>query len=142
MELPLIIISQHSCNEARCKCCDIIISGNAIDFNTQDGIIKFIIKKNLDCCSSNIIYKLICDRCKEYYIGQTGDTLRHRMTVHRQQNNHPEYSNLKVSKHIAQCGRGFHVMPFFQLSPDSDRLQREFKESYFISRFHPTLNSS
>ena len=48
-----------SCNEARCKCCDIIISGNSIDFNTHGGIINFIIKKNLDCCSLNVIYKLI-----------------------------------------------------------------------------------
>ena len=28
---------------------------------------------------------IICARCGENYIGQTADTLRHRMTVHRQQ---------------------------------------------------------
>ena len=58
----------------------------------------------------------------------TGDTLRHRMTAHRQQINHHEYSFMKVSEHVVQCGQGFKVMLFYQLPPDSDRLQRELNE--------------
>ena len=80
--------------------------------------------------------------CDKFYVGQTGDTLRHRMTVHRQQILNPHYSFLKVSNHIAQCGHNnFVVAPFYQLPPNATRLDREAKELNFISMFMPSLNS-
>ena len=95
----------------------------------------------MDYNSSNVIYKLSCNRCAAFYIGQTGDSLKKRMTVHRQQITHVAYSILGVSKHIRECGRGFTIAPFYLLPPESGRLQRESKESMFISKFYPQLNS-
>jgi hypothetical protein len=136
------IYGVSKCNEPRCKCCDILLCGATLDFEIPDGNKKtFNIKSNMDCCSSNLIYKLICNKCNAYYIGQTGDVLRNRVTVHRQQILHQHYSFLKVSLHIRQCGKGFSLMPFFLLPPDCGRLHRESKEAYFISMFHPMLNS-
>ena len=34
---------------------------------------------------SGVLYVFICNGCVEYYIGQTGDKLRNRKTVHEQQ---------------------------------------------------------
>ena len=131
----------RKCHEPRCKCCDIMICGSSLEFETLGNKKIFHIKSNLDCCSTNVIYKLICVGCNAYYIGQTGDALRNRVTVHRQQIAHRHYSFLNVSQHIRQCGGSFKIAPFFGMPPDSNRLQREAKESYFISLFHPPLNS-
>lgn len=130
------------CNEPRCKCCDIIITGSRINFPTPTGVKHFNVRHNLNCQSSNLIYKLECCACHKYYIGQTGDTLRHRMTVHRQQIRNIHYSFLKVSRHIRDCGQNeFVVAPFYQMHPSSSRLDRESKESMFISLFLPALNN-
>ena len=106
------------CNEPRCKWCDLLETGSNIQFQNLSGVKYFTLKHNMNCLSSNIIYKLQCSGCHQIYIGQTGDTLRHRMTVHRQQIIIFHYSFLKVSKHISQCGRNnFTIAPFYQLSP-------------------------
>ena len=37
----------------------------------------------VDCQSSNLIYCINCDRCREQYIGETGKTLSQRFAQHR-----------------------------------------------------------
>ena len=55
----------------------------------------------MDCSSQNLIYALICGNCKKKtYIGETGEILRNRVRVHRQQIDSPSLMNLKVSHHI------------------------------------------
>ena len=138
----MTISGVSKCGEPRCKCCSIIIEGNKVDFETPSGIKTFNIRKNMNCKSTNVIYKMICGICKKFYNGQTGDVFRHRLTVHRQQINDSRYCVLCVSKHITSCGGGhFSDIPFFQLSPDANRLDRESKEAMFINLFHPCLNA-
>jgi hypothetical protein len=36
----------------------------------------------MDCTVENVLYVLVCNGCKEFYIGQTGDKLRNRKNVH------------------------------------------------------------
>lgn len=130
-----------TCNQARCKCCNILITGTEIKFNTSIGTKIFKIKNNFNCLSSNVIYFLKCGGCDQFYVGQTGDIFRNRMTVHRQQINDSNLSFLKVSKHIASCGKVFTAAPFYQMPPDATRLNRETKEQLFIDFFSPPLNS-
>ena len=51
----------------------------------------------MSCTSSNLIYVIICVGWGENYIGQTGDTLRHRMTVHRQPIREPSTNVLSLA---------------------------------------------
>ena len=69
------------CNKPRCGLCPYLMAGNSFDFNER----RFKIKISMSCDVSNVIYVLICNGCKKYYIGQTGDKLRNRRTVHEQQ---------------------------------------------------------
>ena len=50
------------------------------------------VKCPMNCKSRNIIYILICAKCRSFYVGQT-ENLRQRVTLHRQQINHEEYSH-------------------------------------------------
>ena len=138
----------QKCEEKLCKCCAHMIVGTQISFtcNSRANDRPFYLRHNFNCFSRNLIYKLVCNNCQAFYIGQTGDTLRHRMTVHRQQINNINYSLLRVSKHIARCAANknpkFLVAPFYQLSPNVTRLERERKELHFIKLFKPPLNDS
>ena len=60
----------------------------------------------MTCISKNLVYCITCAGCNKYYIGQTGDCLRNRVTVHRQQINHPELRQIDLSGHLATCAKG------------------------------------
>ena len=99
------------------------------------------VKCSMNCKSRNIIYILICAKCRSFYVGQT-ENLRQRVTLHRQQINHEEYSHLAVSEHIRRCSNGnFQIMPIYQCDSHSSRLTRELKERDIITILQPDLNS-
>ena len=99
----------------------------------------------MGCNVKNLIYVMQCSGCGEEYIGETGDSLRHRMTVHRQQI-HVRQTNVRilhVSSHIANCARNyaikFKLFPLYKLKQDSVTI-RKMRETYFIELFKPKLN--
>ena len=96
----------------------------------------------MNCNSCNLLYILTCSGCGKQYIGETGDVLRNRIRVHRQQIRNPNVRMLKVSSHIDNCALNepkFTVFPFYKCTTD-DTLMRRQKESYFINKFKPSLN--
>ena len=70
------------CGSPKCGICYNIIEGYKFQF--KNGPL-FEVKTNMDCSSKNFLYVIKCERCGEDYIGETGNELRKRMTVHRQQ---------------------------------------------------------
>ena len=99
----------------------------------------------MSCTSSNLIYVIICAGCGENYIGQTGDTLRHRMTVHRQQIREPKYQCTLVSEHIKNCvvntTPNFTIIPFYKFKCETTEQERETKEKIFFHKYKPILNA-
>ena len=96
----------------------------------------------MDCTVKNVIYVLICNRCREFYIGQKGDKLRNRKTVHVQQVRDPLTRQMPLSAHLDKCCKTspkFSIIPFFKMHNDnvSARLS---KEEYFIKMYEPKLN--
>ena len=55
----------------------------------------------MSCDVKNVIYALQSNDCHEYYIGQTGDKLRSRRTVHAQQIRDHSLRQLPLSGHIS-----------------------------------------
>ena len=51
----------------------------------------------------NVVYVMVYTGCNKEYIGKTGDFLRKRMNVHRQQKRDPNTRMLYVSEHIEMC---------------------------------------
>ena len=72
----------QKCNYPTCGICASIIEGESFTF--KGGQI-FQVRNYFTCASENLIYVITCVGCNENYIGQTGMSLRKRMTVHRQQ---------------------------------------------------------
>jgi hypothetical protein len=127
------------CNDKRCKTCQHLIEGSTIQIG--NNVVK--INKNMTCNSTNLIYFLKCNGClNAFYIGETGDTLRHRTTVHRQQINTAHLRNLNVSKHIWECAKNniikFQIMPIYKMT--GGVTARRLKENDFIKTLKPDLN--
>lgn len=131
------------CNKPRCATCPYMKLGS--EFLFKNGS-KFTVKTSMTCVSSNLIYVITCAGCGENYIGQTGDTLRHRMTVHRQQIREPRYQCTFVSEHIRNCAANIHpnffVFPIYKFYKATTEKERETKEKLFIEKYKPSLNAT
>ena len=97
--------------------CNNFIVGNKFQF--KNGPL-FKVKSNMDCSSKNLLYVIKCEGCGEDYIGETGNELRKRMTVHR---------------HYY-----FTLFPFYKFADNTTELERIVKESEFITKYRPKLN--
>ena len=110
--------SVKKCNRNRCKCCEEIIEGNFFFFSKVNK--NFFVRQNMDCLTKFVVYTLICNNCKNYYIGLTSNSLCSRVTLHRQHINNPSLAPLSVSKHIATCSKDlsskFSIFPIYHVS--------------------------
>ncbi|MEW8548313.1 MAG: GIY-YIG nuclease family protein, partial [Candidatus Thiodiazotropha sp.] len=128
------------CNRSNCGLCEHLITET--DFAFQSGK-TFKVKCSMSCEVKNLIYVIRCCGCQEEYIGETGDTLRHRVTVHKQQIRDPSTRMLYVSGHIDNCARNqttkFKILPLYKMQNDN-AAARKMKENFFIDLFKPKLN--
>ena len=124
------------CDKKKCKTCNLIVEAKEkVQINGKT--IKF--NANMTCESRNVIYLLTCNNCQENYIGFTTQNLQKRMTLHRQQIQHKEYTILNFSKHIQNCKKYFSVLPIFYIPYLSQYLLSKM-ENYFIQLLKPKLN--
>ena len=113
--------------------------------NTNNGQL-FEVKKNMDCSSKNLLYVIKCSGCGKDYIGETGNELRKRMTVHRQQIRDPTINMIPLSAHLRICAKdkenNFTLFPFYKFADNTTetQLNKNVKESEFITKCRPKLN--
>lgn len=128
------------CNRPNCGLCIHLIEGNSVTFRCGTN---FKIHENMSCDVKNVIYVMKCRGCSEEYIGETGNFLRRRVTVHNQQIRDPKTRILQVSEHIDKCANmlnpKFLIFPFYKMYTDSPTLRRA-KEKFFIKTLKPKLN--
>ena len=107
-----------------------IEEGNCYNFNGK----VFYVNETMSCDVKNVIYAIKCNGCKELYIGQTGNKLRTRRTIHAQQIRDPSTRQIPLSEHIDNCSRSipkFQMFPFFKMHTESISA-RLAKEKHFI----------
>ena len=128
------------CENKRCGCCEYIHNKETFNYNGKTLGPRGQ-SSPLNCASKNLLYGMICGGCQELYIGQTGDTLRARVRVHKQQIRDARYRMLPVSGHIETCGKGrFSIIPFYKFWPDDGVNKRLILERHFMNIFNPKLN--
>ena len=67
------------CNRPNCGLCIHLVEGNLIEFNCGRN---FYVHESMTCEVKNVVYVMKCRGCNEEYIGETGNYLRRRVTVH------------------------------------------------------------
>ena len=121
-----------------CVCCPYLLTDSSYKFKRVNK--TFNLKTNFDCESKNLIYVVICETCKEEYIGETGCTVKQRLNIYRQHIRQPEYQQIDVEEHLRLCSNGkFCMFPFFQIRENNKTLRKAY-ETYFIDKFQPLLN--
>ena len=120
--------SVNRCERPNCGTCPYLLQGNAYQFKSGH---LFSVRENMTCASQNLIYVIKCSGCGEEYIGQTGDTLRSRVRVHKQQIKDPSYRCIPLSEHIERCAGdkspNFRIFPFYKVMSDSDETRKSKK---------------
>ena len=100
-------------------------------------------KNRFTCDSFNFIYVVICDRCKEKYIGETGKgktKLRDKIRVYNQHIWQSQYQQLKVEGHLRVYGNGeIWIFPLLQMRSQDTNLRRSY-EARFQQKFKAKLN--
>ena len=72
---------------------------------------NFKINKDLSCNSTNVVYIIECNKCKELYTGST-QALNTRISLHFTKITENRKGN--VSKSLYECGQGkFKIMPIY-----------------------------
>ena len=111
-ELPKI----SKCNRPNCGVCKPLITENEFIFQCEKTI---NVKTTMSCEVRNLIYVIRCGGCQEQHIGETGDTLRHSLTVHRQQIRDASTRMLYVSGHITNYAKNqsikFKFLPLYKM---------------------------
>ena len=125
------------CSDPRCGTCNYLQTGNQLIL--KNGMV-FCIRTTMDCKTENLIYCITCPGCGENYIGQTGNSLRERVRIHKQQIRQPETRQIPLSEHLDLCGNGnFKIMPFYKCINKNETLRIE-TEIYFSKLFKAKLN--
>ena len=88
----------------------------------------------MNCTSTNLIYIITCAGCGHNYKGKTGDVMRNRVTVHKQQIRDPHTRMLGVSKHIDECtaGSSVHYLSILQDSHPLQEHKKEQREAFYF----------
>ena len=111
------------CDKSNCGTCDYILNTDTVYFNNVlTGVeTNFKLLKPFSCTSKNVIYKITCKECSEFYIGETVH-LRNRVTNHKFDLRHEDHRNMKVHIHIHGCAAAhnherhefpFTIVPFY-----------------------------
>ena len=128
------------CNTPNCGLCTHLLERNSFAFNCG---MNFKVHENMSYEVKNVIYVMKCRGCGAEYIGETGNHLRKRITVHYQQICDPRTRILQVSAHIDTCANSifpkYYVFPFYKMYLKSTTF-RWAEEKFFINSIKPKLN--
>ena len=137
MYRPLSYPKVRKCGK-NCTLCHFIHEGDHIQLKT--GLVVRT-NGNFECSSRNVIYIAICKGCLEVYIGETGDILQIRWTIHRQHSKLlPKECPCHADIHFRLCGKNrYIVFPFYRPRKNDVFLRRRYEQK-FIKLFKPLLN--
>ena len=65
-----VLSGKFNCSDKRCECCNYLLINDHYTFKNFQ--ITFKLKNHFTCNSFKLIYVIICDKCMEEYIGETG----------------------------------------------------------------------
>ena len=127
------------CGIKRCRRCPYLIQGKEFTFSATNE--TFSIKYSMSCISSDLANVMTCVGCGHNYIGETGDVLKNRVTVRKQQVRDPHIRMLGVRKPIDECAAGltpqFTIFPFCKIFSSSENVKKKTKRDFVILKYKP-----
>ena len=107
------------------------------------------IQRNIDCCTTNVVYKLTCEKdrksCRDFvYIGETGRRFTDRIAEHRGYI-YQKILTHPVGKHFNEPGHTVaDLLPIAieEVMPKDDVLLLKRRESLWISNYNSVLSGA
>ena len=125
-------------SEKNCVSCLCLLQASLCKFKQINK--TFLLTNSFNCESSNLIYVVICQECKEEYIGETRCVVKERINIYRKHIRQPKCQQLAVEEHLRTYVDGrFHMFPFSKVIQEYASLRKSY-EDYFIDKFKPLLN--
>ena len=126
------------CPNIRCKACTYIVECNSFSSTHNDRTYK--LHDRFTCASTNIVYLVTCNKCNTQYVGETGRSLRDRITDH--------VSCIRLKKqtpiglHFNQAGhslQNFTILAIEQFAENSEaeRHMKEITWQNILQTAHP-----
>ena len=130
------------CNHPRCKCCPLL------DHSMSPPKLYSTVKPI--CKIKNVIYRLSCNFCPAFYIGECSTALSLRINNHRHSTTSPTFSNYPIPTHTISHSQSFDncfKISIIDILPESTSIielrTREMAHIWLCSAFvYPGLNIS
>ena len=119
----------------RCPICPFVMEGKAVKSTATTACVE--INSAVTCQTSNIIYCITCNKCKEQYVGTSERTLQKRFSEHRDYVK-GEHLDKATGWHFNKKGHSVSDMKVSILEKvfSSDETLRLERESHFIKMFN------
>jgi len=129
----------HACIAGCILCREYLHTGQYLTLKTG---ITLIANAHFDCMSRNLIYIIVCSGCLEFYVGETGDCLKNRFAVHRQQGREDAIiAPVKADQHLRTCGKDKYAVFPFRKPKHNSMIYRRQLEDEWIAKLKPKLNA-
>lgn len=122
------------CRHPLCKCCQNINPTNAIYVPHIGYTVQ--VDRDMSCNNRNIIYIIICDKCKKAYVGETKNKLKERLNKHR--SDIKLRVNSAISIHFNGAGhsiRHLRIFPLEQIEMDDSNFRKQ-REAVWIKKLN------
>ena len=129
---PRGTVGFHPCGDKRCNTCKLGTFTNNINITQTSN--TFNIKQHITCKSANVIYCVMCKKCRAQYIGETEQEIHARQRGHLSDINSNE-SGLPYVKHFRECGVENYTITGVEKLRDRDPHIRKSREKYFKKLF-------
>jgi hypothetical protein len=128
------------CNLLNCKICRFIHTHHFIKLDIHSNL-KLKLISNATCMTKNVIYIIICKKCNLFYVGETSDTLKARISQHL---NHilkfkpyEKYHDKEVARHFRRDKHKLSDLKVCVFRADlSDTKLRKYLELDLINRLN------
>lgn len=120
------------CGDVRCNTCKKGLFGDTIYITETKKIFK--IKQKMTCKTENLIYCVTCQKCKEQYIGETGQELHNRQSGHFSDIRQIK-AGLPYARHFLKCGIENYSIMGIEKVRSRDPLIRKQRELFYKELF-------
>jgi len=114
----------YPCKQSRCSLCPDKLKQTTYIETKQHKIVQ--ISQKLTCNSSNLVYAIQCNNCRQIYVGQTKNSLATRIVQHFSDIKHKKNKTLANHFHLQltrlrkPCPNSFQVYPLERVQPIND----------------------
>ena len=113
---------------------------------TKCIVCPLITSDKYDCRIKGVVYRVKCELCQEFYVGETARPIHDRMLEHRRAAINPtstSYQNNAFATHYKETHEGSTPILSLEIlkSNLSRTIQRKISEADFIQQLKPTLNN-